>query len=74
MNRKKIVLGVIILLAGLMLVSCAVYDNGYYGYPYYHDFDHGYPYYGEHHEFREHHEGGGEHHEFGEHHEERERR
>ena len=55
-------------LAALMPPSCAVYDNGYYGYPYYYDFDRGYPYYGhsqefdEHHEFEEHHEGGEHHH------------
>jgi len=67
MNKKRIVLWGIILLAGLMLSSCAVYDNGYYGYPYYYDFDHGYPYYGHDHEFRGHHEFQ-EHHEEGEHH------
>jgi len=46
----------VILLTELMLTRCAVYDNGYYGYPYYYDFDRGYPYYGHDHEFREYHE------------------
>lgn len=69
MNKKRIMVWGIILLGALMLTNCAVYDNGYYGYPYYYDFDSGYPSYGHDYEFREHHEGG-EHREFREHYEE----
>jgi hypothetical protein len=65
-DKRKIVLGAIGLLVGLMLTGCAEYyaGHGYYDYPYYDD-DYGYPYYShhrefnEHHEFREHHESGG---------------
>ena len=70
MSRKKITLRGFMLLIGLTLAGCAVYERGYYDYPYYYyDHDYGYLYYGGHHEFREHHEGS-EHHEFGKHHEE----
>jgi hypothetical protein len=80
MGKKKIILGGMVLLTGLMLAGCAgTYSGyGYYNYPY-HDYDYGYygsPYDdGHHREFGEHHREFGhrpewsEHHEGGEHHE-----
>jgi len=61
MERKKVILGGLVLLIGLMLAGCAVYGDGYYEYPYYYDHDYGYPYYGHPHEFGEHHDYGGHH-------------
>ncbi len=73
-DKRKIVLGAIALLVGLMLTGCAGYYSGYgyYDNPYYNDYDYGYyayPYYQNHHEFGEHHREFGERHEWGEHHE-----
>ena len=71
-DKRKIVLGAIALLVGLMLTGCAEYYSGYgyYDNPYYNDYDYGYyayPYQN-HHEFGEHHREFGERHEWGEHH------
>jgi hypothetical protein len=71
MNKKKIVLWGMTLLAGLILTGCATYGTGYYDYPSYdYGYDYGYPYYGHHHGFGEHHDFG-EHHEGDEHHHDR---
>jgi len=71
MNKKKINSWRIILFIGLMLGGCAVYDRGYYDYPYNHyDHDYAYSYYGHPNEFGEHLDFG-EHHEGDEHHHDR---
>ncbi len=78
MDPRKIILGGIALLIGLMLTGCAGYysDYGYHEYPYYDDYGYGYfvyPYGHHPREFGEHHREFGRGPEWNEHHGEGER-